>query len=495
MKRLTALSLCVLMLLSVFSFCASAAPDLGKPQNLTAKVVDGGTVVLNWSAVTNAAGYRIYQKTSSGWKAIKNTTATTFKITNLRSLNTYTFAVRVGAVVNDKVIFSQTYSTVTVKTSALKAATLNGTPGLGRVTLSWNYIPGTEGYCVYQHIGGKWKRVLVIEKATKTSCVIKELEAKKNHYFAVRAYCYVSGKVNYGPVSNYLKIVTLDPNKVTAKCTAVSENAAKIQWTKAPDATGYGVYVYLDGAWKLVKNITSQKTLSYVVKGLKSDSVYYFCVLAYKKTGSSITKFTPSDKCKAVTNPSIVDLSKNYTDTLKAFFQSESYTFSYKTYDANYGYIPVTVKKSGEDYILISSVNEMKYRLVNTDEGLFIVLDEKEAYVKVPDVLAPFMSIEKTMEDFIPDDSWKKSASIEAFGSSMSVCEVYTSPITGQMLKFYYKAGTLIGIDDLNRKGEGERAYITQISTSCDGDGFTIPSDYTRIFSTFAIDELLEFFK
>lgn len=94
-------------------------------------------------------------------------------------------------------------------------------------------------------------------------------------------------KITAGGKTVSIKAATL-PNK--AKLSSVKKsgsNKAKVTWKKVTGATGYEVYMKTgNGKYKLVKNVTKNKTVSYTKSKLKKGTSYSFKVRAYKKVGS-----------------------------------------------------------------------------------------------------------------------------------------------------------------------------------------------------------------
>ena len=65
-----------------------STPSISKLENTS------GGIKLSWNKVTGAYGYRLYRKTSSGWKRIKDTTATTYTDSAVKSGRTETYTIR-----------------------------------------------------------------------------------------------------------------------------------------------------------------------------------------------------------------------------------------------------------------------------------------------------------------------------------------------------------------------------------------------------------------
>jgi len=74
---------------------------------------------LTWNKVTGATGYRVYVAQDGNWVQVKKaTTANTFTKTGLKSGKSYKFAVRAYRSENGKVVWADTYKSVTAKTVA-----------------------------------------------------------------------------------------------------------------------------------------------------------------------------------------------------------------------------------------------------------------------------------------------------------------------------------------------------------------------------------------
>lgn len=479
-KNSLAVILCVLTMLTVFPLSSLAAVKPLKPELFTATNVTAETVDLTWLPSENATGYRIFVYLNGKWKVVKDTKSTATTITGLVASKTYTFAIRSARKVLGEIQFCDGYSQVKAKTKNLIGTTVAGTAGVDYVDLKWYKVPGASGYAVYQYNGSGWT---LIGTTTRAYGRVKNLKGLTTYHFAVRAFSEGDGKIVKGPASNYLKIRTADPNKVTVVCKGVSDSAFKLAWTKANSATGYRIFAYLGGKWKAVKDIRSGSTLTHTFKGVNSDTVYYLRVRAFRQTASGVTWYEPSEICKAVTNPGVKDVYIYRVNNIRSIIQGDSFTFSYKTVDAKYGDIPVTISKSGESFHLSSKVNEMPYALYNDSEGSsYIILDETASYIKVPDIASGIFDVKSTMDDFLPGEDWSSKASIVTFNSQKVVCESFTNPEKTKRLKFYFKAGQFIGIDEIGVNGLEERAYVNTLTDFSDPGLFCIPDGYNRLF-------------
>lgn len=62
--------------------------------NIESATSTADSITLKWNSVMDASGYRVFERTSAGWKKIKDVTITSYTVTGLKSDKTYRFAVR-----------------------------------------------------------------------------------------------------------------------------------------------------------------------------------------------------------------------------------------------------------------------------------------------------------------------------------------------------------------------------------------------------------------
>lgn len=481
LKQITAVLLCVLTLFSVLSVSAFAAVKPTQPTSLTASNVKANSVTLSWKAGKNATGYRIFYKNNGKWYNYKDVTGTSYTVTGLLASNAYIFAVKSLRKENGSTILSEKYPTVKVTTKSLVATTLTASANVNSVTLNWKAVSGAKGYIVYQYTSGKWKAVGT-PAATKKSGTVKNLKHNTNYRFVIRAYTKVNGKTVLGPVSNYITVKTLDRNKITVVNAGVNASSVKLKWSKAADATGYVIYRYTNGAWKAVKTIKSRDTQTYTVTALSSDTKYKFRMRAFKKVGSTVKWYEWSNTVTATTNPSSKDLKVTRTAKLKNTFEADSFTFTYKISDKKYGEVPVTIAKKGASYYLSSKVNELEYVLLNNDEGSYIILNERKTYIRVPELLSGMFDISSSVSELLPGDGWSSKATIETFNGKKTVCETFVNPLRTTTLKFYYKAGVLVGINEYGINNIlNETATVSTLKSSSTASLFSVPAGYTNL--------------
>ena len=164
------------------------------------------TVSLKWDKTNGAVGYRVYLKTSSGWKALKTTPSNSYTVTGLSMGTKYTFAVRSYTKVKDKVVWENSYAKVTTATKCATPTISLATTAKGRATVAWTNVAGETGYQVYYATSktGTYKKIANY-KANTTKIYKTGLSSGKTYYFKVRAYTNTdSGYVYsaYSPVKS-----------------------------------------------------------------------------------------------------------------------------------------------------------------------------------------------------------------------------------------------------------------------------------------------------
>ena len=142
------------------------APTISKLDNTS------GGIKLSWNKVTGAYGYRLYRKTSSGWKRIKDTTATIYTDSAVKSGRTETYTIRCidrnGKTVSGFYSkgWSRKYTPVAPTISKLDNTS-------GGIKLSWNKVTGAYGYRLYRKTSSGWKRIKDTTATIYTDSAVK----------------------------------------------------------------------------------------------------------------------------------------------------------------------------------------------------------------------------------------------------------------------------------------------------------------------------------
>ena len=145
------------------------------------------------------------------------------------------------------------------------------------IKLSWKKVKGAKGYNIYQN-GKKIKSV------TTTGLTIKKLKSGTTYKYIVQPYTKSDKKVINGNNSKTLTVST-NPTKVTISSVKPGKKQLTVKYKKVTGASGYQIG-YSTSKSKGFKYITvNSKTVSKVIKKLKSKKNYYVKVRAYKSVG------------------------------------------------------------------------------------------------------------------------------------------------------------------------------------------------------------------
>lgn len=142
------------------------APTISKLENTSSGIK------LTWNKIAGVYGYRIYQKTSTGWKRIKSTTATSFTDSAVSANQTKTYTIRCidkgGNTVSgfNSKGWSKKYTASTPSISKLENVS-------GGIKISWNKVAGVYGYRLYHKTSSGWKRFKDTTATTYTDTAVK----------------------------------------------------------------------------------------------------------------------------------------------------------------------------------------------------------------------------------------------------------------------------------------------------------------------------------
>jgi hypothetical protein len=249
----------------------------GVPANFTARGISTTQVSLNWSGVSGASGYLVYEVVNGAWQRIGVTGATNYVVPNLNPGTTYTFDVAAyNAAGGGQGAPPQSATTLTAALGAptgLVARTASST----QVNLYWNGVAGATGYVIAAYTPSTgWRTVGTV---STTSCAVPRMDPGSYCYFQVAAY-------NAGGVGAYTGVVSAltTPAAPVFNAQAVSTSQVTLSWSPVAGAAYYLVEEYINGAWRQVGNALPAGTRACTVSNL-GISTYYFLVVAGNASG------------------------------------------------------------------------------------------------------------------------------------------------------------------------------------------------------------------
>ncbi len=262
------------------------APTINKIEN----TATGSKI--SWGKCSGASKYRVYYLKNKSWKALGNTTATSFTHNKLKSETKYTYTVRC---LDSKGNFASGYDKNGTSNIFLNPPKISSLANInGGVEIKWNTLKYADGYRVYRKTKNTgWTRIGNTEDNT-----FKDTNVKSGTAYTYTVRC-VDEDGNFASYFNNGKSVTFVKTPTINKI----ENTAtgsKISWGKCSGASKYRVYYLKNRSWKALGNTTAT---SFTHNKLKSETKYTYTVRCldskgnfasgYDKNGTSNTFIAP----------------------------------------------------------------------------------------------------------------------------------------------------------------------------------------------------------
>ena len=241
-------------------------------------------VSVTWNKIAGVYGYRLYQKTSNGWKRIKDTTATSYTDSAVSANQRKTYTIRCIDK-NGKTVsgfyskgWSKKYTPVAPTISKLENTS-------GGIKLSWNKIAGVYGYRLYYKTSsGGWKR---FKDTTATSFTDSGVSPNRTETYTIRCIDKNGKTVSGFNSKGWSKKYTAATPKIT-KLTNRSKGVS-VTWNKIAGVYGYRLYrKYNGGSWTKVKDTTST---SFTDSGAKKGKKVTYTVRCIDRKGKTVSGF------------------------------------------------------------------------------------------------------------------------------------------------------------------------------------------------------------
>ena len=263
-----------------------------------------GGIKLSWNKVDGAYGYRIYQKTSNGWKRIKDTTATSFTDSAVSANQTKTYTIR--CIDKNGKTVSGFYSKGWSKKYTPAAPTISKLENTSSgIKLNWNKITGAYGYRLYyKPASGGWKR---FKDTTATSFTDSGVVPNKTETYTIRCLDK-DGNTISGFNSNGWSIKYVPVAPTISKLENTS-SGIKISWNKIAGVYGYRLYYKTSsGGWKRFKDTTAT---SFTDSGVSPNRTETYTIRCIDKNGNTVSGYNSKGWSKKYTPaaPTITRLS------------------------------------------------------------------------------------------------------------------------------------------------------------------------------------------
>lgn len=192
---------------------------------------------ISWGKCSGASKYRVYYLQNRSWKALGNTTATSFTHNKLKSETKYTYTVRC---LDSKGNFASGYDKNGTSNIFLNPPKISSLANInGGVEIKWNTLKDADSYRVYRKTKNtSWTRIGNTESNT-----FKDTNVQSGVAYTYTIRC-IDKDGNFASYFNNGKSITFvkTPSIVKVENTATG---SKISWEKCNGAAKYKVY-YLD---------------------------------------------------------------------------------------------------------------------------------------------------------------------------------------------------------------------------------------------------------
>lgn len=248
---------------------------------------------ISWGKCNGASKYRVYYLQNRSWKALGNTTATSFTHDKLKSETKYTYTVRC---LDRKGNFASGYDKNGTSNIFLNPPKISSLANInGGVEIKWNTLKDADSYRVYRKTKNtSWTRIGNAESNT-----FKDTNVESGIAYTYTIRC-IDKDGNFASYFNNGKSITFvkTPSIVKVENTATG---SKISWEKCNGAAKYKVYC-LDSnkGWKALGTTASTSythdklvdgtTYTYTVRCLDSKGNF---ASGYDKDGTSNTFIAP----------------------------------------------------------------------------------------------------------------------------------------------------------------------------------------------------------
>ncbi len=299
-------------------------------------VVTCRSVKINWTKVSGADGYYVYQQYKGKWKKIatvKGKTTYTYGITSPNKVHKYwgkKFAYKVVPYAGKA---TGSYSNRVLITMKPPAAALTKASSVSYNTnrVYWKKTTAS-GYKIYRRTkaGTRWEYLKSVSGGT-TSYNDTKAVLGKSYIYTVKPYWKRGNQIQNGSYKAAGVRATTTMGTTSLKSVSPTGLYLKVKWSKVSGAQGYRVYRKVNGAksWTKIATLKGNSVVSYTDKSVKKNNKYTYTVRAYRKSGGKYywggyNKSGKSSQVKIVTKYKKVTDKKSimYGKTLKLYYDA-----------------------------------------------------------------------------------------------------------------------------------------------------------------------------
>lgn len=259
------------------------------PTNVTAASGDG-EVTLNWSSVSNAASYDVYQGTAPGsydLTPVASVNETTATLTGLTNGVNYYFTVKSSNQYGSSLFSNEVSATPQIPAPAAPTG-LTAAAGNEQVILSWNAVAGAYTFDVYKRNAEDSYDSIPVATVTGSTYTytVTGLTNGTTYNFVVKASNMGGDSGSSNEVSATPQVPV--PGAPVLLPATVSDSKVSLAWNSINGSTGYKVYKSTaSGEYGAEEATVTSSTYNYEVTGLTNGTPYYFVVKATNPGGDS----------------------------------------------------------------------------------------------------------------------------------------------------------------------------------------------------------------
>ena len=233
-------------------------------------------VSIKWDASPHAAKYRVYYKSSSGWKKLADTAATSLLDADVRSGTRYTYTIRtMDANGNLLSGFNPDGFSVTF----ISAPSFSLSKAADGVQISWNKVTGAAKYRVFYYGSSGWSRLV---DTAGTSFIDTDVRSDRSYTYTVR--CLSADGSAY--TSDYRSGQSIKFYAAPILKLSNAEDGVSIKWDAISGASRYRIYYKSGSSWKTLTDTTGTSVID---SDVASGTNYTYTIRAMDSSGNHLS--------------------------------------------------------------------------------------------------------------------------------------------------------------------------------------------------------------
>ena len=284
------------------------------------------SISIKWDNASGSKNFKVYRKTpSTGWKAIKNVSATSYTDTSVSSGTTYTYTVR--CLTDDGKVLTSGYDTAGKSITYVTAPVISSISGNNSGTeIKWNKPAGAVKFKVYRKTGSSgWK---ALGTTTSTSFIDKTAAKGTKYGYTVRCISKDGKSFTSGYYTDKSFKLVAAP-----KITSISHNvdSISIKWDNASGSKNFKVYRKTPSTgWKAIKNVSAT---SYTDTSVSSGTTYTYTVRCLTDDGKVLTSgYDTAGKSIKYVTPPVINSVKAENEGIEIVWNKVNGAEKYKIY-------------------------------------------------------------------------------------------------------------------------------------------------------------------